>query len=122
MGIAAAEGLHVSLIRTEYAAYNMQVYLLHRSAHKINAQTQNYQFWRMSSSNASKPDIPPDDRWRIPMKYLIRIAFAALSLATIAPVANAATSGFPQTNYHSGPYDNTQNSLNRDSFGGGGNS
>jgi hypothetical protein len=25
------------------------------------------------------------------MKYLIRVAFAAISLATIAPVANAAT-------------------------------
>ncbi len=56
------------------------------------------------------------------MKYLIRIAFAAISLATIAPVANAATSGFPQTTQHSGPYDNTQNSLNRNNFGGGGNS
>jgi hypothetical protein len=39
----------------------------------------------------SKPDISPDQRWRIPMNILIRAAFAALSLATITPVANAAT-------------------------------
>jgi hypothetical protein len=36
-----------------------------------------------------KPDIMPDDRWRIPMTYIIRAAFFALSLATISPVANA---------------------------------
>jgi hypothetical protein len=40
----------------------------------------------------SKPDIPPDQRWRIPMKNLILAAFAALSLsAAIAPLASAAT-------------------------------
>jgi hypothetical protein len=39
----------------------------------------------------SKPDIPPDQRWRIPMKNLILAAFAALSLsAAVAPLANAA--------------------------------
>jgi len=37
-----------------------------------------------------KPDIPPDDGWRIPMTYIIRAAFLAFSLATIPPVANAA--------------------------------
>jgi hypothetical protein len=38
----------------------------------------------------SKPDVSPDWMWRVPMKYLVRAAFFALSLATIAPVANAA--------------------------------
>jgi hypothetical protein len=42
-------------------------------------------------SQPLKPDISPDDRWRVPMKYLIRVAFAAITLAAIAPVANAAT-------------------------------
>jgi hypothetical protein len=36
-----------------------------------------------------KPNILPDDGWRIPMTYIIRAAFFALSLATIPPVANA---------------------------------
>jgi hypothetical protein len=44
------------------------------------------------STDASKPDIPPDQRWRFPMKNLILAAFAALSLsAAVAPLANAAT-------------------------------
>jgi hypothetical protein len=54
------------------------------------------------------------------MKYLIRVAFAALSLATIAPVANAATVGFPSSTYHSGPYDNTGHGGNQGGGGGGG--
>jgi hypothetical protein len=37
-----------------------------------------------------EPDVSPDDRWNNPMTYLIRVAFTALSLATITPVANAA--------------------------------
>jgi hypothetical protein len=37
-----------------------------------------------------KPDILPDERLRIPMTYVIRAVFFALSLATISPVANAA--------------------------------
>jgi hypothetical protein len=42
-------------------------------------------------SPASKPDISPDWRWRIPMKNLILAAFAVLSLsAVVVPVANAA--------------------------------
>jgi hypothetical protein len=41
------------------------------------------------STYGLKPDIPPDDGWRIPMTYIIRAAFFALSLATIPPVANA---------------------------------
>jgi hypothetical protein len=45
------------------------------------------------------------------MKKLILAAFAALSLGVaIAPLANAATS-------HQGPYDNTANSLNRNTIG-----
>ena len=44
------------------------------------------------------------------MRSLILAAFAALSLtAAIAPVADAATFGSPQTSYHQGPYDNTGN-------------
>jgi hypothetical protein len=64
-------------------------------AHKSTAQIPDYRFRRIGPSLQQKPDISPDDRWRIPMKYLIRVAFAAL-LATIAPVANAAV------NFHSG--------------------
>ena len=42
---------------------------------------------------SSKPDIPPDYRWRNPMKNFVLAAFAALSLsAAIIPVANAASS------------------------------
>jgi hypothetical protein len=63
-------------------------------------------------THPSKPDIPPDQRWRIPMKNLILAAFAALSLsAAIAPLANAAATS------HQGPYDNTANSLNRNAVG-----
>jgi hypothetical protein len=57
------------------------------------------------------------------MKYLIiRAAFAALSLATIAPVANAATRGFPQSNLfqHQGSYDNTGHGPQESGLEGGG--
>jgi hypothetical protein len=55
------------------------------------------------------------------MKYLIRVAFAALSLAAITPVvANAATSGFPHTSYHQGPYDDTGNGPQETGLEGGG--
>jgi hypothetical protein len=64
------------------------------------------------SIHPSKPDIPPDQRWRVLMKNLILAAFAALSLsAAIAPLASA------QSMSH-GPYDNTVNSLNRNAIGG----
>jgi hypothetical protein len=44
------------------------------------------------------------------MKYLIRVAFAAISLATVVPVvANAATFSTSQSSQHQGPYDNTDN-------------
>jgi hypothetical protein len=46
------------------------------------------------------------------MKTLILAAFAALSLsAAVVPMANAATAGSWQSAPHSGPYDNTANSL-----------
>jgi hypothetical protein len=54
------------------------------------------------------------------MKYLIRVAFAALSLATIAPVANAATFGTPQRTHHQGPYDNTGHGPQETGLEGGG--
>ncbi|HYZ22731.1 MAG TPA: hypothetical protein VE690_11300 [Rhodopila sp.] len=56
------------------------------------------------------------------MKYLIRVAFAALSLGTIAPVANAATFGLPQSSLfqHQGPYDNTGNGPQQTGLEGGG--
>jgi hypothetical protein len=54
------------------------------------------------------------------MKILIRAAFAALSLATIAPVANAATWGAPQAGFHSGPYDNTGRGPQQTGLEGGG--
>lgn len=52
------------------------------------------------------------------MKNLILAAFAALSLtAAVAPMANAAVNHNPPA--HSGPYDNTQNSLGGMWVGGG---
>jgi hypothetical protein len=47
------------------------------------------------------------------MKKMFLAALAVLSLsAAVAPLANA------QSLSHSGPYDNTANSLNRDAIGG----
>ena len=57
------------------------------------------------------------------MKYLIRVAFAALSLAAITPVvANAATSGFPQSSLsqHHGSYDDTGHGPQETGLEGGG--
>lgn len=48
------------------------------------------------------------------MKNLILAAFAALSLtAAVAPMASAQSlsHGWPTSTQHSGPYDNTSNSL-----------
>ena len=57
----------------------------------------------------------------IPMKTMILAAFAALSLtAAIAPAASAATFGFPQNTYHSGPYDNTGRGPQESGLEGGG--
>jgi hypothetical protein len=54
----------------------------------------------------------------IPMKKLILAAFTALSLtAAIAPLASAATANMSG---HSGPYDNTANSLGGRYIGGAG--
>lgn len=65
-------------------------------------------------------DILPGKNWRLPMKTIVLAAFAALSLtAAVAPAAHAFTTGSPHTQYHSGPYDNTQQSHN-DGFDGGG--
>jgi hypothetical protein len=93
--------------------------IFHRLAHKSNAAMQHYHPSSKGPSNhPSKPDIPPDQRWRIPMKNLILAAFAALSLsAAIAPLANAGTFNSTQTVQHQAPYDNTANSLNRNSVG-----
>ncbi|HYZ24617.1 MAG TPA: hypothetical protein VE690_20900 [Rhodopila sp.] len=56
------------------------------------------------------------------MKYLIRVAFAVLSLATIAPVANAAGFGMPSSSLgqHQGPYDNTGRGPSQTGLEGGG--
>jgi hypothetical protein len=56
------------------------------------------------------------------MKYLIRVAFAALSLAAITPVANAATRGFPHSSLsqHHGSYDNTGHGPQESGLEGGG--
>jgi hypothetical protein len=70
---------------------------LHRAAHKSNTAMQHYHpFGGGPPLHLSKPDISPDQRWRIPMKNLILAAFAALSLsAAVAPLASAAA-------YHNG--------------------
>lgn len=56
------------------------------------------------------------------MKYLIRVAFAAISLAAITPVADAATFGRPTSSLflHQGPYDNTGNGPDQTGLNGGG--
>jgi hypothetical protein len=61
-------------------------------AHKSNTAMQHYHPAGAGPSVCpSKPDIPPDQRWRIPVKNLILAAFAALSLsAAVAPLASAA--------------------------------
>jgi hypothetical protein len=92
--------------------------LFPRWSHKSNVENPNYRFPCMGLlTTPSKPDIPPDQRWRIPMKTMILAAFAALSLsAGVAQIAQAAT--FP-TAVHHGPYDNTANSLGGRYVGGG---
>jgi hypothetical protein len=67
--------------------------LLHHLSHKSNLQDLDYPPQRIDLFVcASKPDIPPDPRWRVPMKNLILAAVAALSLtAAMVPVANAAS-------------------------------
>jgi hypothetical protein len=94
----------------------MACWSFQRSAHKSNAQKTDYQLVSIDPCiGPSKPDIPPDHKWRIPMKKIILAAFTALSLtAAIAPLASAAS-------VHSGPYDNTANSLggrNAGTYGG----
>jgi hypothetical protein len=93
--------------------------IFHRPAHKSNTAMQHYHPIGIGPFvHPSKLNIPPDQRWRVPMKNLILAAFAALSLsAAIAPLANAATFNSTQTVQHQGPYDNTANSLNRNSVG-----
>ena len=54
------------------------------------------------------------------MTTLIRAAFAALSLATIAPAADAASFGKRQSTYHQGPYDNTGQGPQETGLQGGG--
>jgi hypothetical protein len=90
--------------------------MFHRLAHKSNAQKPDYHPGCIGPpTRPSKPDIPPDQRWRIPMKNLILAAFAALSLsAAIAPLASAQSLSHGWT----GTYDNTANSLNRNTIGG----
>jgi hypothetical protein len=62
--------------------------------------------------------VPFGWKWRVPMKKLILAAFTALSLtAAIAPLASAAP---VSASGHSGPYDNTANSLGGRYVGGGG--
>jgi hypothetical protein len=76
-------------------------------------ETPNYQFkaWANLSTYRSRTCRPAKDG-RIPMKNLVLAAVAALSLgAAVAPMAHAAVSGSSSTTYHSGPYDNTANSL-----------
>ena len=41
-----------------------------------------------------KPDISPDDRWRIPMKTMILAAVAALSLGVGAAYAQGVPAGY----------------------------
>ncbi len=55
------------------------------------------------------------------MKTMILAAFAALSLTAVAAqAAQHSPHGTPQSNYHSGPYDNTGNSPGQSGLEGGG--
>jgi hypothetical protein len=47
----------------------------------------------------SKPDISPDDRWRIPMKTMILAAVAALSLGVGAAYAQGVPAGYQGPHY-----------------------
>jgi hypothetical protein len=54
------------------------------------------------------------------MKNVVLAAVAAVCLAAaVAPAAHAFTTGFPHPATHSGPYDNTKNSLGGRYVGGG---
>ena len=55
------------------------------------------------------------------MKFLIRIALTVVSLATIPPVANAATLFTQHSGYHQGSYDNTGHGPQETGLEGGGN-
>jgi hypothetical protein len=86
-------------------------------------QTPNYQFKaraNLSTHRSRTCRLAKDGR--LPMKNFVLAAFAALSLgAAVAPMAHAAVSGSSGTTYHSGPYDNTGNSLggrNAGTYGG----
>jgi hypothetical protein len=67
----------------------------------------------------SKPDIPPDRRWRIPMKKMFLAALTVLSLGAGAANAQSFSHAAPQPSAaHQGPYDNTANSLGGRYVGG----
>jgi hypothetical protein len=55
---------------------------------------------RGTSMCKSKPDISPDDRWRIPMKTMILAAVAALSLGVgAAAYAQGTPAGYQPPHY-----------------------
>jgi hypothetical protein len=56
---------------------------------------------------SSKPDLSPDDRWRIPMKTMILAAVATLSLSVGAAYAQGVPAG-----YQGAPHYGTQSSAN----------
>jgi hypothetical protein len=69
-----------------------------RPAHKSNASELHYHSVNLRpSSRASKPDISPDDRWRIPMKALVLAALIGLGAAN------------GQASYHAPAYNYYQN-------------
>jgi hypothetical protein len=71
----------------------------HQLGHKSNVLSADYHLQCTSLSvGPSKPDIPPDHRWRIPMKNLILAAVAALSLtaAVIPAYAHSTVAGDAQ--------------------------
>jgi hypothetical protein len=64
-----------------------------RPAHRSNAAPHHYHPLR-NIHLQPKPDISPDDRWRIPMKTMILAAVAALSLGVGAAYAQGAPAGY----------------------------
>jgi hypothetical protein len=67
-------------------------------AHRSNAAPQHYHRER-NIHLLSKPDISPDDRWRIPMKTMILAAVAALSLGVGAAYAQGVPAGYQGPHY-----------------------
>jgi hypothetical protein len=77
-----------------------EIAMAHHLAHNSNAAPQHYHpECTRPSRDRSKPDIPPDWRWRIAMKTMILAAVAALSLGVGAAYAQGVPAGYQGPHY-----------------------